>query len=313
MEKAPWYVSNWKQRNSRAKTELVSRRQSTFIRKHPATQTRCTESVLLLLLASAVTRDEKDIETFFWVNLWGLALISAVPLTRAFLDPSGAFEDGRLRVSQNTFAIIAGALLLVALTLYTLRKNAWLIGVVVFGATVMIMSGGKAGIIAGIVSVFAFFVLQKRLAASFGWLLVMIGIVCVVLATTPLASHFRIYQEEGSASNISGRTDLWQAAWPEILRRPILGHGYLASRFVSEYIDGGFQNAGHLHNGFIDTLYNTGLIGLAILVMIHFVIVRDLCWILKRALSRITHILAVGLVKRRGTWRHRAASLTGGS
>lgn len=251
--------------------------------------------VLLLLLASAVTHDEKDIESFLWVNLWGLLVLCTVPVARAFLNPTGAFgEDGRLWGSPDGLSIITGVLALLALTLYTLCRRSWLVGVVVFGTAVMIMSGGKAGIVAGMISIMAFFVMRKRFATGFGWLLAMIGIGGVVLATTPLASHFRTYQEEGQLSTITGRTDLWKAAWPEILRRPIVGHGYLASRFVSEHVEGSFPEAGHLHNGFIDTLYNTGIIGFTILIIIHLAIVRNLWWVLKRAPGGNARLLAVG-------------------
>jgi O-antigen ligase len=175
-----------------------------------------------------------------------------------------------------------------------MRKRTWLLGFAFLGATVMIMSGGKAGIAAGIASVTLFYVLQKRVAAGFGWLLGVLALGVIILLATPLATHFITYQKQGQLSTITGRTDLWKAVWPEIMQHPIVGQGYLASRFLSERVEGTFASAGHTHNGFIEAQYNNGLVGLIILVGIHFVIVKNLWRPLKDASNRNAHLLAVG-------------------
>jgi O-antigen ligase len=236
-----------------------------------------------------------DIEAFFWADFWGLVIITEVPVARAFADPSTAFdEDGRLSASANGLSLIAGTLVLFAVTLNSLRKRTWLPGFAFLGATVMIMSGGKAGIAAGIATVTLFYVLQKRVAAGFGWLLGVLALGGIILLATPLATHFVTYQEQGQLSTITGRTDLWKAVWPEILQHPLVGHGYLASRFLSEHVEGTFAQAGHTHNGFIEALYNNGLVGLCILVGIHFVIVKNLRRALKEPPNRNAYLLAAG-------------------
>jgi O-antigen ligase len=250
---------------------------------------------ILLLLCSATMDDLDDIEAFVWANFWGFVIITVVPVALAFADPSTAFgEDGRLLASANGLSLRAGTLVLLALTLNSLRKRTWLLGFAFLGATVMIMSGGKAGIAAGIASVTLFYVLQKRVAAGFGWLLGVLALGGIILLATPLGTHFITYQKQGQFSTITGRTDLWKAVWPEIMQHPIVGHGYLASRFLSEEVEGTFAQAGHTHNGFIEALYNNGLGGLLILVGIHFVIVKNLWQALKDASNRNAHLLAVG-------------------
>ena len=252
---------------------------------------------LLLLLCSATIHDLNDIESFYWSNLWGFFVLAVVPVVRAFVNPSGAFgafEKGRLSASSNGLSLIAGTLVLLALTLNSLRKRTWLLGFAFLGATVMILSGGKAGIAAGIASVTLFFVLQKRVAAGFGWLLGVLALGGIILLATPLATHFTTYQEQGQLSTITGRTGLWRAVWPEILQHPLVGHGYLGSRFLSEQVEGTFGGAGHTHNGFIEALYNNGLVGLCILVGIHFVIVKNLWRALKGPPDRNARLLAIG-------------------
>jgi O-antigen ligase len=49
-----------------------------------------------------------------------------------------------------------------------------------------------------------------------------------------------------------------------------------------------------MHNGFMEALYNNGLVGLIILVAIHLVIVKNLWRALKRSPNRKAHLLAVG-------------------
>jgi O-antigen ligase len=249
--------------------------------------------VFLLLLCSATMYDLDDIEAFLWANFWGLVIITVVPVARAFAGPSTAFEGGRLSASANGLSLIAGTLVLLALTLNCLGKTTWLLGFAFLGATVMIISGGKAGIAAGIASVTLFYVLQRRLAAGFGWLLGVLVLGGIIFLATPLATHFITYYEQGQLSTITGRTDLWKAVWPEIMQHPIVGHGYLASRFMAQEMELPWT-AGHMHNGFLEALYNNGLVGLTILVGIHLVIVKNLWRTLKGPPNRNAHLLAVG-------------------
>ncbi|MBZ5672029.1 MAG: O-antigen ligase family protein [Acidobacteriia bacterium] len=253
--------------------------------------------VPLLLLCSAAMHDLDDIEAFFWANLWGFVIIALVPVARAFADPSTAFEGGRLNETASSptgLSLCAGTLVLLSLTLNSLRNRTWLVGLVILGSTVMVMAGGKAGIFAGIASVALFFVLQKRVVAGFGWLLGVFVLGCIILAVTPLSTYLTSYQQSGELSTLTGRTELWRAVWPEIMQHPLVGHGYLASRFLSEEVEGTFPEAGHMHNGFIEALYSNGLVGLVILVGIHLVIVKKLWRALKGSPNRNAHLLAVG-------------------
>lgn len=67
--------------------------------------------------------------------------------------------------------------------------------------------------------------------------------------------------------DLTGRTELWQAVWQSILRRPWLGYGFNAfwvgmrgqSAVVLDAIG---WRAGYAHNGYLDVLVNIGTIGL---------------------------------------------------
>jgi O-antigen ligase len=254
--------------------------------------------IVVLLLCSATIRDLKDIESFFWATFGGFVILTVVPVARVFQDPSTAFEGGRLSeaASPTGLALSAGTLLLLALILYSLRQRTWLAGFMMLGATVMIMSGGKAGIIAAIASVAVFFLLQKRIAVGFGWLLGILALGCVVFAVTPLSTYFTTYHAEDQLSTVTGRTDLWRAALPEIMEHPIVGHGYVASRFVSVQVVGAFWEAGHLHNGFMEVLYNNGLIGLVLLLAMHVAILKNAVAVLKTTRRHDSHVIAIGIL-----------------
>jgi O-antigen ligase len=127
------------------------------------------------------------------------------------------------------------------------------------------------------------------------------------VSVTPLGNHLRGYQ---GAATLTGRTLIWTAGIDAVKQKPILGHGYLASYFFykNENIEDYVALQGmHLHNGFLDVAYNNGLLGLALLVSIHWVILRNLFGTLrslttlrsreptnKRAAT--AHLLTIGLL-----------------
>jgi O-antigen ligase len=250
--------------------------------------------VLLLLFCSANIHDQHDIESFFWSNLWGFFVVALAQVVRAFLNPSGAFEGGRLSGTPTATSAAAATFVLLALTFNSLRRRTWLTGLAIASVGIMIMAGGKAGIAAGIASLMLFFALQKRFAAGFGWLFGILLVGCIVFAVTPISSYFTAYQEAGELSSLTGRTDLWTTVWPEIMQHPVVGHGYLASRFLAEETVGVFPAASHMHNGFIEALYNNGLIGLTIIVVIHFLIVRNLWRSFKNPPNGNGRLLTIG-------------------
>jgi O-antigen ligase len=258
---------------------------------------KLTLVAFLLLLCSETMHDLDDIEAFLWSSFWGMLVLAVAPFARTFAQPSTAFEGGRLNelASPTGAAAYAGTLVLLALVLHSLRKRAWLLGLAIVGATLMIMTGGKAGIAAGIASVALFYVLQRRRGAALAWLVGVFALGSVIFALTPLPTYFITYQERGHVFTLTGRTEVWKAVWLEVLEHPIVGHGYVASRLLSIEMGGRYvTELGHAHNGFLDTLYNNGLIGLTILVVIHLAIVRNLWRASKAPPNRKANLLTIG-------------------
>jgi len=87
---------------------------------------------------------------------------------------------------------------------------------------------------------------------------------------------------------------MWVAGWQLIKAMIVLGRGFMSSRFMADKINVSWQ-PGHLHNGFLEVMYNNGLVGLFVIVMLQGWIVRNLvCVIRAVGHDHPLHQLAVG-------------------
>jgi O-antigen ligase len=237
----------------------------------------CKLFVVALVLALCTNCMEKisQIRAFLWSTMWGLLLVCMLAVGSALADPTTLFAgiEGRLNADPVVLSGTASCLLIVSLILNSLHARLWLKLISLFAVVTTIISFGKTGIVAGAVSASIFFLLQKKLASS---LLVLVGVgalAAVLVATiTPLGNYFATYH---GGAKLSGRTEIWKTALPAIKQKPIVGHGYLASKFMFKE-QRGADVASHLHNGFLDTLYNNGAIGLGLLLALHGTILGNL-------------------------------------
>lgn len=244
----------------------------------------------------------ENVRAFLWASLWGLVVAVALPLSRALADPLTMFEGvgGRLNADPVVLSVTSSLILVLALTLNATRKHAWLQIIMLASVMTMILSAGKTGILAGVISATAFFILQKRVASGLA-VIGGVGLVAllVIMTVTPVGNYFLHYN---GGATLTGRTDIWAMALPGIKARPLLGHGYLASKFMWVNLTGPFAEVGHLHNGFLETLYNQGLLGLLCLVGLHLSILGNL-WFTHKASMRVQtrldlsvlNVLVVGL------------------
>jgi exopolysaccharide production protein ExoQ len=115
-----------------------------------------------------------------------------------------------------------------------------------------------------------------------------------LLATTPLGKYLQDYNRSAEASTITGRSVLWSVVGPAILEKPILGHGYATSRFLSLELKGTFPDTGHTHNSFLEALYNNGIVGLFIILAMNWIIVRNLLKAMKNSWNHEGSCLAIG-------------------
>jgi exopolysaccharide production protein ExoQ len=232
--------------------------------------------VLTLRLCLSGMDSIENVRAFLWASLWGLVGAVALPLSRALADPLTMFEGvgGRLNADPVVLSVTSSCILILALTLNASRKHFWLNFVALASVMTMILSAGKTGILAGVISAAAFFLLQKRVASGLAVIagVALVGML-VIMTVTPVGNYFMHYS---GGSTLTGRTEIWQMALPGIRQRPFLGHGYLATKFMWVNMTGPFAEAGHLHNGFLETLYNNGVVGLICLLGLHGSILANL-------------------------------------
>lgn len=237
--------------------------------------------------------DEKHIRGFLIATTVGMFFLVAAPTLRSMfsIDPSSDFGSGeleqRFREGSTGISGIAGTLAMICLMLYQPGKRRWPLYIGAISLGIMIIAGGKAGIIAGVVSGVLFFAMQKRFLPIVVFLGSISGLFWLAIKFTPLGEYFANYFALDQASSLSGRTDLWKFVMPAVKDKIILGHGFVGSRFVSVLMPGTPFEAGHMHNGFLEATYNNGIIGLFLIVTIQVIIVRNLVRAL-RATSSVT-------------------------
>jgi O-antigen ligase len=253
-------------------------------------------TVFLLQACASSMEGNEDLVSFLYTFLAGIFVIIVLRLILAASAPEPFFRGGRLNdyASPTGLSTLAGVLCLMSLTLFAIRKRGWLLFPIAFGMLVILLSGGKTGMVAGVFAAMLFFVLQKQVRYALGLLVVFLVIGGVLLATTPLGKYFQDYENSGEASTITGRTDLWATIWPAVLEKPIVGHGYVASRFLSIDLDVVGWEPPHTHNSFLEPLYNNGIFGLLLVLIMNIVIVRNLVRVVRNPADQETFYLAAG-------------------
>jgi O-antigen ligase len=263
--------------------------------------------VLALCAIGEAIEDEGGVGKFFAALFAGTLLITTVEFLAPFFGSGPVFQNARLGLMIGLSGT-SGILLLLSVFFLWIKKNPWFLVCALYSVGVMMLAGTKGGIVASFFSLMTFFFLLKKpvlaFVVSFGFTVILV----LFVLFTPLGQALQKYSQSSNGSTLTGRTNLWTAVWPEIEEHPILGHGYRASRFVSEDVQGAFAEAGNMHNSFLEVLYNNGVVGLLPIVIMNFLIVGNLVRVIKRpptlrvryyaagALALYIHLLLWGIV-----------------
>ncbi len=261
---------------------------------------KLTLVVLTVHICSQQISDVEDLRAFLNVTIWAFVFLTVLPTLRSVLvpDPTGEYGSGaleqRFREAPTEISGIAGLIAVLCLMVYSKGKPKWALWVAGSSLVIMVIAGGKTGILAGIASGVLFFGLQKRFKAVLGFVAATAVILALALKFTSLSAYASTYLQLEQVSSFTGRTDLWSFVMPFILQHPILGQGFIASRFVAVIHPDTPFSSSHMHNSFLETLYNNGLVGLGLVLMINYVIVRNLWRTVRDAASPEIRYLAVG-------------------
>jgi len=261
---------------------------------------KLTLVVLVMHICFQQINGMAELRDFLNITVFGFFVLVLAPTLRSIFeaDPLGEYGSGaleqRFREAPTAISGIAGLLAILCLMLYSPGKRRWPIWIGAISLIIMVGAGGKTGIIAGIFAGLLFYGLQKRFKA----VLIFAGVAAVMLVLalkfTPLGDYMTNYSQLQAGSSFTGRTGLWEFLFPYILAKPILGYGFDASRFMAVvHPDTPFAST-HTHNSLIEAMYNTGIIGLSLIVMIQVVIVRNLWRTIRMAATPELRYMAVG-------------------
>lgn len=253
-------------------------------------------AILLLAACNYEIKNHDDLRSFLKVSQWGLAFLVVVPILRLVANPE-VLATGRLydvATAPTVLSVDAGLLVLYSLTLAQTARNTSRNIFVFLGMVVMLLAGGKTGILGCIFGALAFFMLQGKFKAAVRFLLILLVVGGLLVAFTPLGTYLKFYLGSGQASTVTGRADVWVAGWQLIKAKILLGRGFMSSHFMAYKINVVWQ-PGHLHNGFLEVMYNNGLVGLFVILMMQGWIVRNLVRVMRAVDHRdLLHQLAVG-------------------
>jgi O-antigen ligase len=158
----------------------------------------------------------------------------------------------------------------------------------------MLIGFGKGAIVAAIIAGTSFFVLRKNLKSGLGFLVVVVLLGSILIAVTPLQHYLVDYAKSGEAESGTGRVGLWMVIVPAIMEKPLYGHGFVSSKFIAEDVDGLDWPAEHTHNGFLEVLYNNGVIGLFLLLAVFWRTLRNLLWVIQKMQTGQIRTWAIG-------------------
>jgi O-antigen ligase len=263
--------------------------------------------VLLLGFLMSLMRDLDDLRRFARWTLAGFLILALLPLAQAFSNPESAFgwttaagtgqSDVRLNAIVHPIAVSewGGIVLLLSMMLFRLEHRKWQFAIAFLGTAIMLIGAGKAAVASGILAVVLLFFLQRSFKQGLIFSAGATAIGLLLMVTTPVFSHFTHYAASGNVETLTGRTDLWEAAMPTIESNLLLGSGYMASKFVSIETDT-YWDAGHLHNGFIEALYNNGVVGLLLVTLMLGFTIINLISALRSARDSRIRVLAGGFI-----------------
>lgn len=197
------------------------------------------------------------------------SIVNFLPLANSLANPTRyqGYAKG-----AATFAVVLGGLL--PFMLWGLLNNhskilrtTCFLGFLLGFAT-LIFTGQRTGTIAGIISIIPIVIrmLNRRTVGWFFFLAVILSILStiVVKQTSWERLSFLLFRYSAS-SGLSYREQIWEAAFSEIDKNPLLGRGVGAAETV---ISSSF------HNAYLEVWFNTGFLGLAffIIAQIYFLL-----------------------------------------
>jgi|GEM_PF-1412461 len=220
---------------------------------------------------------QKQLRIFWWVLVL-LALgsvVAAVAFPAVGLDRSaGHLHDWKGVFTQKN---ACGRMMVLATAVVLAMRRRGLVvaasAVLFFGVLGLSGSRGAWVLEAVLLAVTVLFaVLRHAEHRTRAGALLAAGVAGVASLALLYAGRTRLMEWMGRNATLSGRTEIWQAVWPFVMRKPWLGWGYAA--FWRGWTGPSFDVSSavhflvfHAHNGYLDLWLQTGAIGLGLFLL----------------------------------------------
>jgi O-antigen ligase len=259
-------------------------------------------SAIVFAIGYFENRSEPPDQKLKWLMFWIVlvyAIVSALCLILIKIDPTQAYEsmfigdiagiELRFRglFSKSAQMAAAGGILL-GLAMIRVKSIPLKLSLIVLGLTCLTLpqcrSFWVAALIAGGATIWLYFRhLRKWIIVSCGALAVLtLSLLAfnVSVDTTGLAAFARV----NTISTLTGRTSLWQSAFDGWSQKPLLGYGFTLGGAGLNFGEPLSPNANPteisrrtLHNGYVQSLLDSGLVGLLFYVTTILIAISRIC------------------------------------
>ncbi len=203
---------------------------------------------------------------FQWALRWYSVLGTLAYLPFYLRGAVAGANWGRLSVSEgdhpNHFGLVCFSILGASFA-----WRSWPVRLAISGAMIAMITAAqsRSSLISSLVMITVFMALELKNRKAVLTAMLAGGLVCGAVAASfdqiasGVSSALNMNdQYRGAGTGLSGRVDLWEAGIDIFLENPLLGVGF---RLQDEALPARFQAAGAVHNGFLGTLVEVGLIG----------------------------------------------------
>lgn len=245
--------------------------------------------------ALAIYKSDISINIFLASIKMETILVGLIVVASALVYESGGRHSGMY--NANTFSDITVTLVLfssISVKTESIRQFIFSLVAVSFGMVALVLSGSRAGLITIAFMMLVYLFVQKIMPNG----KYMRAVILVLVATSSLSISLYVFQDTTSrmglieteisswefgkknTGSVGIRLEMYRAGLMAFADAPLIGYGYhnsntVASRYATtEAASIQMARYWHLHNEYITTMVNAGILGLIVLILLYVLPMR---------------------------------------
>ena len=181
--------------------------------------------------------------------------------------------------SPNALGRAASLAILVVVVLVTTHKTSifkwYCLLAVAMAVLCLVLADSRTSLVATFLGFTMYYFRRHLVLAVIVSVAVFLTLMLILNVNIPWADIAASFSRTGRVSEITtltGRTDIWSAAWKAFLDKPLFGHGFGATKILIPQIFQtywGFTTT-QAHNFYLQTLVTTGVVGMSFVAMALF-------------------------------------------